>query len=65
MKIFECIAHNGKNGKQIVIFVIAYSASSAHADALKQAKIQFGSGTGLFSLIALGKSDSVAKVLLL
>ena len=44
MKTYECIAHSGNTGKQIVIFVRAVSASSAHAEAWKQAKQQFGSG---------------------
>ena len=38
MKTYECIAHSGNTGKQIVLFVRAYSASSARADALVQAK---------------------------
>ena len=41
MKTFECIAHNGANGKQIVLFVRAFTASTARADALQQAKEQF------------------------
>ena len=44
MKTFECIAHNGLNGKQIVLLVRAYTASNARADALEQARKQFGSG---------------------
>ena len=27
MKTYECIAHSGNTGKQIIIFVRAYSAS--------------------------------------
>ena len=41
MKTYECIAHSGNTGKQIVIFVRAYSESSARADALIQAREQF------------------------
>ena len=41
MKTYECIAHSGNTGKQIVIFVKAYSESSAKADALIQAREQF------------------------
>ena len=37
MKTYECIARSGNTGKQIVIFVRAYSESSARADALIQA----------------------------
>jgi hypothetical protein len=42
MKTYECIARNGNNGKQIVLFIRAYSASSAKMDALAQARAQFG-----------------------
>lgn len=41
MKTYECIAHSGNTGKQIVIFVRAYNESSAKADALLQAREQF------------------------
>ena len=44
MKTYECIAHSGKTGKQIVLFVRAFSVSNARADALKQAREHFGSG---------------------
>ena len=44
MKTYECIAHNGNTGKQIVIFVRAFTATNARADALIQARQQFGSG---------------------
>ena len=46
MKTFECIAHSGKTGKQIVLFVRAVSASNARADALLQARQQFGNDGG-------------------
>ena len=51
MKTYECIAHSGNTGKQIVIFVRAYSASSARADALVQARQQFGSSGGGVTVI--------------
>ena len=41
MKTYECIAHSGNTGKQIVIFV---TASTAQMEALKQARQQFTSG---------------------
>ena len=44
MKTYECIAHSGLNGKQIVLFIRAYTATNARADALIQARQQFGSG---------------------
>ena len=44
VKTYECIAHSGLNGKQIVIFVRAFTASTAQAEALKQARQQFTSG---------------------
>ena len=36
MRTYECIAHSGNTGKQIVIFVRAASASNEHSEALKQ-----------------------------
>ena len=52
MKTYECIAHSGNTGKQIVLFVRAYSASSARADALKQAIQQFGRGAGAVTIVS-------------
>ena len=52
MKTYECIAHSGNTGKQIVLFVRAYSASSAQADALTQARQQFGSNAGAVTIIS-------------
>lgn len=52
MKTFECIAHSGNTGKQIVLYVRAYSASSARADALIQARQQFGSSGGSVTIIS-------------
>ena len=43
MKTYECVAHSGYTGKEIVIRVRAVSRSSAEAEALKQARQQFGS----------------------
>ena len=51
MKTFECIAHSGNTGKQIVIFVRAFTASTARADALLQARAQFG-GAGAVTIIS-------------
>ncbi len=51
MKTFECIAKSGNTGKEIVIIVRAYSASSAQADALVQARQQFGSGAGSVTIV--------------
>ncbi len=50
MKTYECIAHNGRNGKEIVIYVRANSSSSAKADALTQARAQFGPSAGPVSI---------------
>ena len=52
MNTYECIAHSGNTGKQIVIFVRAYSASSARADALLQARAQFGPGAGAVTIVS-------------
>ncbi len=51
MKTFECIAHSGNTGKQIVIFVRAIDSSSAKRDALIQARQQFGPGAGAVTII--------------
>ena len=52
MKTYECIAHSGNTGKQIVILVRAVSESSARADALIQARQQFGSSGGAVTIIS-------------
>ena len=52
MKTYERIAYSGNTGKQIVLFVRAYSASSARADALVQARQQFGSSGGAVSIVS-------------
>ena len=46
MKTYECIARSGTTGKQIVLFVRATSPANAQMDALKQARMQFGSDAG-------------------
>ena len=51
MKTYECIARSGNTGKQIVLFVRAYSASGARADALVQARQQFGSSAGSVTIV--------------
>lgn len=52
MKTYECIAHSGNTGKQIVVLVRATSDSNAKANALEQAKRQFGSGAGAVTIIS-------------
>ena len=56
MKTFECIAHNGKSGKQIVIIVRAVDASQAKMNALVQARQQFGSGAGAVTIVGCKES---------
>ena len=51
MKTYECIAHSGNIGKQIV-FARAYSASSARADALVQARQQIVSEAGAVTIVS-------------
>jgi len=53
MKTYECIARSGNTGKQIVIFVRAFNASRARADALVQARQQFGSGAGAVTIVSV------------
>lgn len=53
MKTYECIARSGNTGKQLVIFVRAFNASSARADALVQARQQFGSGAGAVTIVSV------------
>ena len=53
MKTYECIARSGNTGKQIVLFVRAYNASSARADAFVQARQQFGSGAGAVTIVSV------------
>ena len=52
MKTYECIAHSGNTGKQIVIFVRAISSTNAKMDALKQARQQFGPGAGAVTIVS-------------
>lgn len=53
MKTFQCVAHSGNTGKQIVITVRAIDSSKAKMDALAQARQQFGSGAGAVSIISV------------
>ena len=53
MKTYECTAHSGNTGKQIVIFVRAVSATNAQRDALIQARQQFGPGAGAVSIVSV------------
>ena len=53
MKTFQCIAHSGNTGKQIVILVRAHTATNAKMDALVQARQQFGSGAGAVTVISV------------
>lgn len=52
MKTYECIAHSGNTGKQIVIFVRAVDSTNARMIALPQARQQFGSGAGAVTIIS-------------
>ena len=53
MKTYECIAHSGNTGKQIVIIVRAISDSNAQMDALKQARQQYGSDAGSVTIVSI------------
>ena len=53
LKTFECMAHSGNTGKQIVIFVRAIDSSKAKMDALTQARQQFGPGAGAVTVISV------------
>ena len=53
MKTFECIAHSGNTGKEIVIMVRAGDSSKARMDALNQARQQFGSGAGSVTIVSV------------
>ena len=48
---YECVTHNGKNSKQIVIIVRAVDASQAKMNALVQARQQFGSSAGSVTIV--------------
>lgn len=52
MKTYECVARNGNNGNEIVIFVRAYDESSAKSSAWNQAKQQFGSSAGSITIVS-------------
>ena len=53
MKTYECVAHSGNTGKQIVIMVRAVDSTHARMDALEQARRQFGSGAGVVSIVSV------------
>lgn len=53
MKTYECVAHSGNTGKQIVIIVRAIDSSKAKMNALTQARQQFGSGAGAVTIISV------------
>lgn len=53
MKTYECIAHSGNTGKEIVIMVRAFNSTSAKMDALTQARQQFGSGAGSVTIVSV------------
>lgn len=53
MKTYECIAHSGNTGKQIVIFIRAIDSSKAKMDALQQARQQFGPGAGAVTIVSV------------
>ncbi len=53
MKTYECIAHSGNTGKEIVFYVRAMSSTSARMDALIQARQQFGSGAGAVTIVSV------------
>ena len=53
MKTYECIAHSGNTGKQIVIFVRAIDSSRAKMDALPLARQQFGPNAGAVTIISV------------
>lgn len=53
MKTFECVAHSGNTGKEIVLFIRAYTSTSARAEALVQARQQFGSGSGAVTIVSV------------
>ena len=53
MKTYECIAHSGNTGKQIVIFVREISPTNAQRDALAQARQQFGPGAGAVTIVSV------------
>ena len=50
MKTYECIAHSGNTGNEIVIFVRAVTESNARMEALEEAKQRFGSGAGAVTI---------------
>ncbi len=53
MNTYECVAHSGNTGKEIVIVVRAHSPSDARMEALNQARQQFGSGAGAVTIVSV------------
>ena len=53
MKTFECVAHSGNTGKQIVIMVRAIDSTKAKMEALTQARQQFGSSAGAVTVVSV------------
>ena len=51
MKTFECVAHSGNTGKQIVIMVRAIDSTKAKMEALPLERQQFGSSGGAISIV--------------
>lgn len=49
-KTFQCVAHSGNTGKEIVIMVSAVNSGDAERYALEQARQQFGSGSGAVTI---------------
>lgn len=52
-KTFQCVAHSGNTGKEIVIMVSAVNSGDAKMSALEQAKQQFGSGSGAVTITSV------------
>ena len=52
MKTYECVAHSGSTGKQIIVFVRAIDPPSAKRDALILARQQFGSNGGPVTIVS-------------
>lgn len=53
MKTYECIARSGNTGKEIIVLVRASSSVSARAEAVNQAKQQFGITAGAITIISI------------
>lgn len=53
MKTYQCIAHSGATGKEIVFMVRAMSSTNAKMDGLKQARQMFGNNAGAVTLVSV------------